>query len=435
MPKSSLSPSSCNAGASVFAQVRENVKEVYDIISGIRLGSGVFGKVVLGVKKGSNGNVRHALKFVDPEYYSEWEREVTSLSKLRHENVLELLGVFTCNKNIVLASPLADLDLRDYLKRRGKLGDSVAMEVASQIVCGMRHVHQVGVIHRDLKPANIFIQIGYASASIVKVGDFGQACVFNVDEEPRTAVVQTVNYRAPELIFVSHGGRRESYGTAIDVWSFGAILYEMLCGNFLARGVEPQQIVRDLLKHVGPLPQVFPYTTYPPGLIPQDVVVDPAWPRRPSWDVVRACLHYSPIGRATFASVADNCRVPEVVEDSVEPLPASSSALLRGNSLQSQHEAQFTANAESTTSNAAEIPMRKSQRWRGGLLDADPAATNQVTQRAPKFLIFSRPWGHFVTLDISIRPHGGPIWPHEVRIEVFCMRLLVSIAYLLSSCN
>ena len=226
-----------NAGAQLVAGARESAEQIYDIMYDCRLGKGTFGQVFLGVKKGSKE--RHALKVLDPSFNCDWEREVTTVRRMDHENVLELFGVYGCGTDVVLAFPLADLTLRVYLDRRGKLDDLAAMAVSYQIARGMRHVHSLGVMHRDLKPANIFINVDFAGGSVVKVGDFGLACIFDVEKAPRTAMVQTPNYRAPELILVSRDydvGGLESYTTSIDVWSFGAIVFEMLCGVFL-RGV------------------------------------------------------------------------------------------------------------------------------------------------------------------------------------------------------
>ena len=97
-----------------------------------------------------------------------------------------------------------------------------------QLLRGMEHCHNRGVLHRDLKGSNILLD----NNGILKIGDFGLAARFEPNQkEPLTSRVVTLWYRAPELLFGS-----TSYGAAIDMWSAGCILAELYTGRPIMPG-------------------------------------------------------------------------------------------------------------------------------------------------------------------------------------------------------
>jgi len=97
-----------------------------------------------------------------------------------------------------------------------------------QLLQGLDHCHRHGVLHRDIKGSNLLLDNG----GMLKIADFGLATFFNPDhKQPLTSRVVTLWYRPPELLL----GATE-YGVAVDLWSTGCILAELLAGKPIMPG-------------------------------------------------------------------------------------------------------------------------------------------------------------------------------------------------------
>jgi len=97
-----------------------------------------------------------------------------------------------------------------------------------QILEGLRHCHARGVLHRDIKGSNLLI----GDNGVLRIADFGLATFFDPGKtQPMTSRVVTLWYRPPELLL----GATE-YGVAVDLWSTGCILAELLAGKPIMPG-------------------------------------------------------------------------------------------------------------------------------------------------------------------------------------------------------
>jgi serine/threonine protein kinase len=112
------------------------------------------------------------------------------------------------------------------------------LQFAVQIVQGLAKVHQKGIVHRDIKPANIFI----TNDDVVKIVDFGLAKLAGQTKLTKTgSTVGTVAYMSPEQ------ARGETVDHRTDIWSFGAVLYEMLTGRLPFKGDYEQAVIYSII--------------------------------------------------------------------------------------------------------------------------------------------------------------------------------------------
>eukprot|EP00879_Flechtneria_rotunda_P022680 GHRR01023952.1.p1 GENE.GHRR01023952.1~~GHRR01023952.1.p1 ORF type:complete len:356 (+),score=62.70 GHRR01023952.1:575-1642(+) len=149
-------------------------------------------------------------------------REISLLKELRHPNIVELKDIiygFGTN-NVYVVLECLDCDLRDLLDKDQQLDVWQIKSFLHQVLSAVHHAHMHCVMHRDLKPQNILVD---SSHTRVKVADFGLARSFLPPFKAYTDKVVTLWYRAPELLLGV-----TSYSSAIDVWSVGCILAEML---------------------------------------------------------------------------------------------------------------------------------------------------------------------------------------------------------------
>ncbi|MBX9625732.1 MAG: protein kinase [Gemmataceae bacterium] len=164
------------------------------------------------------------------------------------------------------------------------VGPRRAAEVSAALARAVQHAHDQGIVHRDLKPANVLLGPG----GTPKVTDFGLAKRLG-DDSGRTrtgAVVGSPSYMPPEQA----AGQSKTIGPAADVYSLGAILYELLTGRPPFRG----ETVLETIRQVGEHPPV-PPTALQPG-IPRDLEV-----------ICQKCLEKVPADRyATAAELADD---------------------------------------------------------------------------------------------------------------------------------
>ncbi len=199
------------------------------------LGSGSSGSVWL-ARDESNG-LDVALKIVPREGKAGYraEREAEAAARLRHERCLRAYGFGSDAGHVYIAYEyVGGRTLRDAM-RAGELRDAEAVEAASQILEGLAHAHQRGIVHRDVKPTNVLLADGDGIS--VRLLDFGLAQFDEADTLTAVGDVPgTLAYISPERL------RGAEAVPASDVWAVGILLWEALAGRHPFWGVPLPQM-------------------------------------------------------------------------------------------------------------------------------------------------------------------------------------------------
>jgi serine/threonine protein kinase len=203
------------------------------------LGKGGFGKVYMGILPSSNLQV--AVKRVSHDSkqgMKEFVAEIVSMGRLRHRNLVQLLGYCRQRGELLLVydyMPNGSLDKFLYSNENPNLNWFQRFRIIRGVAAGLLYLHEEWeqvVLHRDVKASNVLLDAELNG----RLGDFGLARLYDHGTNPQTThVVGTVGYLAPEL---TRTGRAT---TCSDVFAFGAFILEVACGRrpigVLAQGV------------------------------------------------------------------------------------------------------------------------------------------------------------------------------------------------------
>ncbi|CAL9227278.1 unnamed protein product [Arabidopsis halleri] len=230
-----------------FGPHRFAYKDLYIATKGFKnselLGKGGFGKVYKGTLSTSNMDI--AVKKVSHDSRQgmrEFVAEIATIGRLRHPNLVRLLGYCRCNGELYLVydcMPKGSLDKFLYHQPEQSLDWSKRFKIIKDVASGLCYLHHQWVqviIHRDIKPANILLDDSMNG----KLGDFGLAKLCDHGIDPQTSnVAGTFGYISPEL------SRTGKASTSSDVFAFGIFMLEITCGRrpILPRASSPSEMV------------------------------------------------------------------------------------------------------------------------------------------------------------------------------------------------
>src|SRR5512135_3716020 len=224
----------------------------------------------------------------DPERLRRFEQEAQAAGSLNHPNITAVYDVGTHDGAPYVVSELLEGETLRAQLAGGAISPRQAIDCAQQIAQGLAAAHEKGIVHRDLKPENLFV----TADGRLKILDFGLAkLTIAEDRGPATnlptatagtepgVVLGTIGYMSPEQIKGKPADARS------DIFSFGAILYEMLSGRRAFHGDSAGETMAAILKED------------PPDLSVTNQAVSPGLDR-----IVRHCLEKNPEQRFQSAS-------------------------------------------------------------------------------------------------------------------------------------
>lgn len=201
-----------------------------------------------------------AIKVIRPELaeHSEplslFKHEARATALLRSEHTVRVFdfGELESGAPFLVMERLEGQDLGELISNSGRLPVDVAVEYAMQACAGLAAAHSVGLIHRDIKPANLFLDQHRADEGVIKVLDFGASKWLWTDplDAPAADVSASVGspvYQSPEQLANPYEVDQRS-----DIWSLGAVLFELLTGERAFASPESNQVFSNILYEATP---------------------------------------------------------------------------------------------------------------------------------------------------------------------------------------
>ena len=190
-----------------------------------------------------------ALKFLPREWSQDdiakerFVREAQAASAVDHPNICTVYAIESTDDGqlYIVMAYYPGQTLKQRLAE-GPIPVAETLDIAYQIATGLAKAHALGLVHRDIKPANVLI----TADGLVKILDFGLAKFANEQSLTQTGtILGTIAYMSPEQ---SIGGEADSRS---DVWSLGAVLYEMLTGRVPFKAGHPEATIH-AIRHENP---------------------------------------------------------------------------------------------------------------------------------------------------------------------------------------
>ena len=252
----------------------KTIRQIGDYTLGAEVGSGAFGKVVLGKHTLTGESV--AIKILDkiilsqtPEDYELVKQEISILKIVKHKYIVQLYEILETPQHIYIIMEYCEgKDLMDFILSKRHLSELESLKFFQQLINALFYLHSQNIAHRDVKIDNMLLD----KNKDLKLVDFGLSTKYSDDillDQPCGTVV----YAAPEVL-----DGNEYHGMLADVWSSGIVLYGMASGylpfsdkddeinkkNVLEGNIDIPEffspLLKDLLRHMLDVNPITRYT-------------------------------------------------------------------------------------------------------------------------------------------------------------------------------
>ncbi|ESQ43878.1 hypothetical protein EUTSA_v10005839mg [Eutrema salsugineum] len=217
---------------------------VGDYELGPKIGSGSFAVVWLAKHRSSGLEV--AVKEIDkkllsPKVRDNLLKEISILSTIDHPNIIRFYeAVETGDRIFLVLEYCSGGDLAGYINLHGKVSEAVAKHFMRQLALGLQVLQEKHFIHRDLKPQNLLLS-SKEETPLLKIGDFGFARSLQPQSMAETFCGSPL-YMAPEII------QNQKYDAKADLWSAGAILFQLVTGKPPFDGTNHMQLFNNIVR-------------------------------------------------------------------------------------------------------------------------------------------------------------------------------------------
>lgn len=197
----------------------------------------------------------HAVLSDKPGIIDRFEREARATARLNHPNCVALVDFGIDEEAPYLVVEYVEGETLADLLDHGPVPPARAVHIARQILAGLEHAHERGILHRDLKPANVMIvKVEGYSGDFVKILDFGLAKLAWPGEDKRDVTVEgiaigTPGYMSPEQAAGVPSDQRS------DIYCAGALLYHLVTGSKVFDGDDVRSVLRRHREETPPSPR------------------------------------------------------------------------------------------------------------------------------------------------------------------------------------